>query len=808
MILDNLRYACRNLRAAPGFTVTAILSLALGIGATLAMFTVVNSILLKPLSFRGPDELVFVTQTGTTMPSINQFVGIAPPQFLHWRDAIRSFESIGLIQKASVNLTGSGSPETLGAARISAGFFETLGVTPLRGRWFYRSEEKRGGPNVAIISANMWQERFAADSQIVGSKIVLNGVPHEVVGVTPFNLHLFPGRQLHSVYDLSDQTDIFVPARFSVAQEQGTDWAVSYLCIARLKAGVTPTSARAELDSSMPRFLPPGLPGRYWTIVRPLQSALVGATSSALWLLLFAVALLLMIACVNVANLSLVRAVQRAREHALRVALGAGRRDLIIYSFTESLLLSLAGTALGIIASMWITDTVISLAPARIPRLDEVSVDGTVAVFSVMVCVLTTVMFGILPAWRASRADPQQSLSAAGWRNTDSRRSGQIRSVLVSAEVALGTVLAIGSGLLLNSLHHMMTTPKGFVGDNVLVADFTLPSSKYQAVAARGRFFGGLKDQLSPFPGVAHIAATSVMPLEAERLAPAVIQESDVFNTGQVVTWPVVSSEYFATLGIPLRDGRFFQEDEPDAVAVVSESAARVLWPGENPIGKKLSFPQSPRKWLRVVGVAGDVLSAGLDRASTPAIYRPYSQFAASAFRLVAQTTALPSAFRKTLREAVNAVDSEIPVAEVRTMSDLIGKSAQERRFQTGLLTVFGFAAVLLAAIGIYGVVANGIAQRRKEIGLCIALGANRLNVAHLVFRSGMAPVLLGLAAGVVMSMLLARLIASLLFQVGALDWITFFGAALVLASAGALPCWLVARHACRIDPAVCLRID
>jgi putative ABC transport system permease protein len=599
-----------------------------------------------------------------------------------------------------------------------------------------------------------------------------------------------------------------VPVRFSVAEEQGAVWTVSYLSIARLKAGVTLRSARAELDSSMPRFLPPGMPGRYWTIVQPLQSALVGETGSALWLLLFAVAFLLVIACVNVANLSLVRTVQRARELGIRVALGASRRDLIAYSFTESLLLSLAGTAIGIIASMWITEAVISLAPARIPRLDEVSIDATIGVFSVVVCILTTVLFGIFPAWRASHTDPQQTLSAVNRGNTDSLYSGQIRSALVSAEVALGTMLAIGSGLLLNSLHHMMTTPKGFVADNVLFADFTLPSSKYRTVAARRRFFNDLRNQLSGSPGVTCIAASSIMPLEAERLAPAVIQESDVFNAGPVVTWPIVSSEYLAALGIPRRDGRFFREDEPDEVAVVSESAARLLWPGENPIGKKISFPQSPRKWLRVVGVAGDVLSAGLDRAPTPAIYRPYSQFAGSTFRLVAQTAVIPSAFHKTLLDAVNAVDAEIPVADVRTMSELIGKSARERQFQAGLLTVFAFAAVLLAAIGIYGVVANGMQQRRKEIGVRIALGANRRNVMRLVFRNGMAPVLLGLSAGVVMSMLLARLIASLLFQVGTLDLITFCGAPLVLASAGALPCWLVARQSCRIDPAVCLRID
>lgn len=806
MLLNNVRCAWRNLRAAPGFTLTAILSLGFGIGATLAMFTVVRSILLKPLSFRDPDRLVFVSQSGFWQNAYNRSIGIAPVQFLRWRGEIQSLESLALMRKASMNLTGSGLPETLGAARVSAGLFDTLGITPLRGRWFQSSEEKRGGPDVAIISAHLWRQRFSADPRIVGKKIVLDGVPYEIVGVARPDLHFFRGQQLHPRLDLSEKTDVFLPLRFTVAQELG--WG-QFLMIARLKPGATPASARAELDGSLGSF---GMwnfaPGRYWTIVQPLQFALVGETSEALWLLLFAVGFLLLIACVNVANLSLGRTVQRARELAIRVALGASRRDLIGYSFTESLLLSLAGTAVGTIASMWITEALVSLAPARIARLDEVSADSRIALFSVAMCVLTTLLFGILPAWRASRVDPQQSLSAASRGNTDSRRAGRIRAGLVSAEVALGTLLAIGSGLFLNSLHHMMITPKGFEGDHVLVAEFALPPSKYQTAAAMERFFRGLQDQLSSIPGISHIAAATWLPLEVEHHAPAVtLTDSDAEGYGGTAAWPAVSSEYLVAMGIPLRDGRFFREGESEAVAVVSESAARLFWPGENPIGKRISGAGTPRKWLRVVGVAGDVLSAGLDRPSTPSVYRPYSQYPEVTFRLVAQT-ALPAAFDKALHDAVNRVDPDLPVPEVRTISELVGQSAQQRRFQAIVLSVFAFAAVLLAAIGIYGVVATGIQQRRKEIGLRMALGADSRDVTQLVFRNGMAPVLAGLFAGVVMAMLLARLIASLLFQVSTLDLITFAGAPLVLAAAGALPCWLTARHARRIDPAVCLRID
>jgi predicted permease len=355
----------------------------------------------------------------------------------------------------------------------------------------------------------------------------------------------------------------------------------------------------------------------------------------------------------------------------------------------------------------------------------------------------------------------------------------------------------------------MMMAPRGFEQNHVLVAEFALPPSKYQTPAAMERFFRGLQDQFSYSPGISHIAAATWLPLETEHHAPAVtITDSDTENDGfGAVAWPAVSAEYLRAMGIPLRDGRFFREGEPEAAAVVSESAARMLWPGENPIGKRVSQAVTPRKWVRVVGVVGDVLSAGLDRPSTPAVYRPYSQYPEVTFRLVAQTS-LPAAFDKTLHDAVNRVDPDIPVPEVRTMSGLVGQSAQQRRFQAIVLTVFAITAVLLAAIGIYGVVATGIQQRRKEIGLRMALGADHRKVTQLVFRNGMAPVLAGLFTGLLMSTLLARLIASLLFQVSALDWITFLGAPLVLASVGALPCWLTARHARRIDPAVCLRID
>ena len=425
-------------------------------------------------------------------------------------------------------------------------------------------------------------------------------------------------------------------------------------------------------------------------------------------------------------------------------------------------------------------------------------------------CALTTVLFGVLPAWRAAQVDPQDSLRAAGRGGSETRRSGRVRAVLVTAEVTLGTLLAIWSGLLIVSLHNTVNAPMGFTTDHVLVADFRLPPDKYQTAGARDRFVHGLRDELAPIPGVSHVAAIRLLPLNAEIVSPVVTAESEAAGPIELrlLTMPNITSEYFQTMSIPLREGRSFRDGETDDVVVVSESAARMLWPGENPIGRKIAQPEeTPRTWLRVVGVAGDVLSAGLDRPSTPAIYRPYSRYGALEFSLVIRT-AVSDRFQESLRRAVAKVDAEIPVPEVRPISELIGKSTGQRRFHTALFTVFALTAVLLAAIGVYGVVAYSIVQRIREIGLRVALGADARDVMQLVFRHGMAPVAVGLVAGVGMATLLSKVMASLLFKVSAFDPMIFIGAALVSASAGAVPCWLMSRRALRIDPAVCLRVE
>jgi predicted permease len=604
-----------------------------------------------------------------------------------------------------------------------------------------------------------------------------------------------------------------MPVRFSVQDEQGAN-NVCCVGIARLKPGVTPEQASAELNSSMPAFKEFRFAeAKERVLVRPLQTAVLGDVRKGLLLLLFSVGLVLLIACANVANLSLVRATQRSRELAIRAALGAGKDALVRHSLTESFLIALGGTIAGSILSMWITDLAVSRAPSQVPRLEETAADATVFAFAVGLCVFTTVLFGLLPAWRASHVDPQTALNTAGRGSTDALRGGRLRAVLVSAEVALGTVLVIGSGLLLSSLHRVINAPRGFDGGDILTLDLVLPSPRYPAIEKQASFFRAVHEGVGSIPGVMNVAVTTWLPLAGEAMdfvAPeGTVDVQNIQEKGTLFAKPIVSAEYFTAMRIPLRAGRLLRnEGESERVAVLSESAARILWPGEDPLGRKVVMPLNPGRYWRVIGIVSDLLSGGLDRAPTPAFYRFYEQQGATRFSIVVRTALAPDALAKSVREAVSRVDPEIPVPEMRSMPGLIAKSVQPRRFQAVLVSGFALVAVLLAAIGIYGVVAYSVAQRRKEIGVRIALGAKQLDVRNLVFRNGMAPVLIGLCAGLLAAAFLARLIASLLFQVSTLDAVTFISAPLILVLAGALPCWLTARQAAHIDPVVALRLE
>ena len=816
MWIENVRSAFRGLRSAPGFTIAATVSLSLGIGGSVAMFTVVNSVLLKPLPYRDSGRLVHVLNAfGQNKTGL---IGLLPLQFTRWREQVQSLDSIALVAGASTgNLTEAGRPELVNVIPISAGYFETLKVQPQLGRWFRESEEKRGMPNVVILSDSLWRRAFSARPDIIGRTIRISDAPYEVVGVTPSDFRLVRNPEFAPAPSMSEGADVFTPIRFTTLELQGSlPVPLAYAGIARLKPGITPEQAQAELDSTSSSI------GEYQAAnsslktridVREIQTVVVQDARQGLLLLLFSVGLVLLIACANVANLSLVRAAKRWREFAVRAALGASRGDLIRYSLAESFLIALVATIAGSILSLWIRDIAISRAPF-LPRTGEIAIDARVLGFAVGVSVLTPILFGLLPAWRASRTDPSKALSSACRGNTESLRVGLVRSVVIAAEVALGTVLVIGSGLLLMSFHRVMNNPRGFDGNDVLIADLYLPSARYRVLEKQLSLFRGVHDELVSIPGVVRVTASTRPPLELQGAVFPVLAEGVVKSLNELpgACWPNVTAKYFAAMRIPLRTGRLFRDDgEKEPVAVVSESAARIIWPGQDPIGKRLNkFIEAKDDYSRVIGVVGDVLSGGLDKAPTPTIYRPYTQRGGrpSAFSIVIQAAIGPQALAAPLRDAVSRFDPDVPITELRPMPTVIERSVQARSFQASLLSAFAMVAVLLAVVGIYGVVSYSILQRRKEIGVRIALGADRQHISHLVFRNGLTPVIVGLPIGLLAAGLFARLMSSLLFQVRALDPVTFIVAPVVLLVAAAAPCWLTARRAAHIDPMDCLRLE
>jgi predicted permease len=813
MPIEDLCNAFKRLRSAPWFAITTILSLSVGIGASVSMFTVANCVLLKPLPYPESGRLVSITNAypaaNASLSTYGDNPGLFAGEFIRWRKQVRSLESIALSTSygsSTATLTGTDRPEYLGMISVSAEYFDTLKVQPQLGRWFRESEEQPGAPNVVILSDALWLRRFSARRDIIGQIIHISDVAYEVVGIAPPSLKTF--------LVVPDRVEVFRPVRFSQRQLQ-SDTADDFTAIARLKPGVTMEQVRAELDSTlafMPEYHAAFTAFKARVDVQALQAVVVSDARRGLLLLLLSVGLVLLIACVNVANLSLVRYTQRARELALRVALGASRRELIQYALTESLLIAVTGTIVGFLLSQWITEFAISHT-SQLPRAEEVVTDTAVVWFAIGICVLTTLLFGSLPAWRVSKVDPLGALNAGSRGNTDALRGGRIRTLLIAAEVALGTVLVIGSGLLLRSFHEVMNTPRGFDGHDSLYADVVLPSPRYGSLEKQASFFFRLRDNLISKPGVSHVAVNTRAPLNGDAIF-TVFEggASKPLNELTSALWPSVTSDYFGIMKIPLRSGRLFRDaGETERVAVVSESVARRMWPGQNPIGKQVRKSNAAAAdYSRVVGVVGDVLSSALDRSPTPAIYQPYTQRGGSGvpITVVIQASVPPSSLAASIREAVSGVDADVPVKELRPMQDLIAKSVQVRVFQTSLLGAFALIAVSLAAIGIYSVVAYSILQRRQEIGVRVALGASPKDVVRLVTRNGMTPVLAGLASGTVTAAVFAKLLSSLLFHVRPLDPVTFFSTPIVFILVAAVPCWLISRKASRIDPMDSLRSE
>ena len=804
-LLQDLRYGLRTLARSPGFTVVAIATLALGIGANAAIFSVVHAVLLKSLPYPEPDRLVVMRE----FQIHHGEMGVAWPTFLDWRAQTQSFQSMAGFRTDHVMLSGAGEPEMLRSAQVSAPFFSLLGVRPVAGRSFGEADDKPGAPPVALLSNGVWKRRFGSDPSVVGRPVQLDAVPYTIVGVLPPSFAFFP-----------DAVDVYTPVGLMGSrpswQERGNHSAMRVL--ARLAPGASVESARNEMENVM-RQLEKAYPktnsGQRATVAR-LDDAMFRDFRAALWILLAAVGVVLLIACANVAHLLLARASARRREFAIRTAIGAGRPRIVRQLLTESLLLSAIGGVLGIVIASWMLGPLLRLAPPEIPRLADTRIDPTVLLFTLAASTLTGLIFGLVPAAQASRSDPQATLRESGNATTGGAARQRLRSALFVSEVALAFVLAVASGLLLRSLRQVEGVPTGLETDGVLALDVYLPEAKYTKQEDQLRFYERALEDIRRLPGVENASGSLCTPVVGQCWGSVyLVSDRPIPNQSDLPTGPfnMVEASYFQTMRIPLKEGRFFAATDTKTappVVIINEKMARKWWPNESPIGKRIKqgFPQTDTPYREIVGVVGDVPQSGLDEEVGTEVFFPMSQYAEAAFTLLIRTKEPPMSMAKSVVGVIHEIDKDQAVTAVQPMTQYISESLARRRFHTLLLGAFGALALLLASVGIYGVVSYGVAQRTREIGIRTALGANSGDVLRLVFRQSMRLAAIGMLIGAVAAVGLTRFLSSLLFGVGPTDPLTFGGVAFVVVGVVGLACARPARRALAVDPATVLRSE
>jgi putative ABC transport system permease protein len=820
-LLQDLRYGARTLWKNPGTTFVIVVALALGVGANTAIFSVVNAVLLRPLPFENPDQLMVIWETN---PARGLQEGTpSPPDYREWRNRTQAFEQIAAFYGEDYNLSGSGEPERLTGAVVSANFFSTLRINPAFGRTFLPDEEQFGSHRVTVLSHGLWQRRFGANPQLIGQTINLNNQPHTVIGIAP------PDFQLAGV-----RAELWTPMAFAPGDRYNTRGNHFLNVFARLKPDVTITQAQADMDVITRQLeevseMNAGLGAR----VVPMHEDAVGSYRPALLVLLGAVGFVLLIACANVANLLLARAATRQKEFALRATLGASRLRTVRQLLTESLLLSVLGGGLGLLLAMWGVDLLVALSPAELPRVAEIGVDARVLAFTLSLSVLTGIIFGLAPALQASHLDLNEALKEGGRSVTGSRRTRSLRGALVVTEIALSLVLLVGAGLLINSFWRLTKVSPGFKADNLLTMEIALPDSKYPPTESHRAqaFYQQLLERVATLPGVQSVGATSSLPLAPGGWGKMLSIEGrpapPSMETIPLVQYRQVSTNYFSTLGVSPVKGRLFTEqDDPNSppVALINEEMARRFFPNEDPIGKRIwmgppenllpggalpdgySFPR-----LTIAGVVNDVKHQGLNQQTGPEVYIPHAQGAGETQRsmfLAVRTTVDPLSLAAAVRNEVTAIDKEQPVADIQTMEQRLAASLAGPRFNMLLLGIFAAVALALAAVGLYGVMAYGVTQRTHEIGIRMALGAQRGNVLRLIVRQGMVMALIGVALGLAASFALTRVMASLLFGVSATDPLVFTAIALLLAAVAFIASYIPARRALKVDPMIALRYE
>ncbi len=806
-VIRDVKFAVRGLLKKPTFTVIAVLTLALGIGANTAIFSVVNAVLLKPLAARDPDRLMTFWHSAPAKGL--KHVDLNDALVAYYRDRTRTFQSLSAFETGNFSITGGGEPEVVPGAIVTFNYFEVLGREPLYGRTFTRKEDTPGNNHVALLSYALWQRRYGGNQNIVGRSINLDGAPVTIVGIMPADFD-FPNRAERE--SSSGPAQLWVPK--GLDPQDATSW--NLLAVGRLQPGATPGDAEKEISAlyaawtaEYGRQLGDGaLDSTVTTVMLPLQQHIVGEVRRPLLVLLGAIALVLLIACANLTNLLLARASARRREIAVRQCLGASSITIARQTLTESLLLSFCGSVAGVLLAVWIVTALKSFVSTQIPNVENARVDGTVLLFTVAVMLLTGVLCGLAPALRGSRINLQDAIKE-GARGSSSGSNKRLNNVFVVSQLALSLVLLIGAALFLQSFRNLLSVNPGFRAENLLMARVSLPETKYKEKSQVENFYNQVRAAVSSLPGVQAVELNQVVPFSGGGGGAPFTVEGFEGQPAKVAWIRSTTPGYFAAMGMPVLKGRAFASadtEKSQPVVIVDESLARRYVPDGDLVDKRIRIGDGP--WLTIVGVVPNVKNRRLDEEAWPYVYRPYSQWVRRETMLVVRGSVDPTSLVAGIRQEVAKLDPELPLSDVSTVQQAMDRSLVTTRLTNSLLVGFAATALLLALTGIYGVMSLNVANRRNEFGIRLALGAQTSNVLKLILGQGLKLAAVGVALGLLGAMAFTRLLKGLLFGISASDPLTFALLAALLVGVALLACWIPARRATKVDPLEALRSE
>jgi putative ABC transport system permease protein len=805
ILWQDLRYGFRMLIKSPGFTLIAVLTIGIGIGANTAIFSVVNSILLRPLPYKDTERLMKVYESNEPL-GLGRFA-VSLANYVDWKDQNKVFDDVAAYLVTSFTYASESEPARVQGAAVTSSLFNVLGVTPVMGQVFSPEEEKPGGARTVVLSYGLWQRRFASDPNIVGKEVIISGITRTVVAVMPQEFE-FPVQP--------EKIELWVPL-ISDPRMLALRGSHSFNVVARLKANTSPEQAQAQM-TSISTELQKQYPDTNldWGVrIIPLQEDVVGNTKPALMILLAAVALVLLIACVNISNLLLIRAAGRQKEMAVRTALGVRRARLIRQLLTESLLLGLVGGIVGLLLAMWGVKLLIAFSPSNIPRIQQLAIDGRVLIFTLGISLVTGILFGLVPALQSVKINLNEVLKEGGKGAGGSMMRHRTRSLLLVSEVALSVMLLISAGLLIKSFIRLQQVNPGFDTERLVSLNISLPLIKYRTATQQMAYFQQTLQRLQTTPGVDSVAAGTSLPLTGSNSKYSItIEGQPSLAPGQRPSpnYRIISPDYFRTMGIALIRGReFIQQDETNSskVIIINDTMAKRFWPGEDPVGKRVTISDLPdNPWREIVGVAADVKHFGLDTVPEPELYVPFMQAPSPSMTIVARANGNPANLISAVRSEILKIDNEIPVYNIRTIKELISESVAWPRFRTILLGIFASISLLLSAVGIYGVMSYSVVQRTREIGIRMALGAQKSNLISLIIGQGMWLTAIGVFIGILGAYASSRLLSSLLFETGIGDFMTYIASIFLLALVALLANYFPARKAAKIDPMIALRYD